>query len=188
MARNADSKQQDPECDESMTTDGLAALSVALQDMHDWICSYVSENLHEAAPLDDFRDKLMNRLQAAAETDPPQRLRAVIEKTVGDLVHDLNRTVLRREARFVTGLKFEELVDDRNNIESILIEQARQERASAVLRGLKNADRELVEKVYGVHGRVVNRNDIARELGVQRNAIDQRLGRIVEFIRKALGT
>jgi DNA-directed RNA polymerase specialized sigma24 family protein len=186
MARNADSKRQKLECDDSISTEGLAALSLALQGMHEWIYSYVSRNLHEAAPLDRFRDKLMDRLQAAAETNRPQCPEALIEKTVGDLVHDLNRTARRREARLVNGIDFEELIDDRNDIESILIEQARQERAAAVLRGLKDADRELVEKVYGVYGRVVNRNDIAKELGVQRNAIDQRLGRIVEFIRNAL--
>lgn len=186
MPRNTDSKQQTSGYDDSMITGGLAALSVALRDMHNWIYAYVSEHLHEAAPLDTFCEKLVDRLQSAGETNPTGYPKAVIEKTVGDLVHDLNRTARRREARFVNGLECEEIIDDRQDTERMLIEQAREERLSAVLRNLKDADRDLVAKVYGVHGRVVDRNEIAKSLGVQRNAIDQRLGRIVEFIRKAL--
>jgi DNA-directed RNA polymerase specialized sigma subunit len=53
---------------------------------------------------------------------------------------------------------------------------------------LKEKDRELVEKVYGIYTEKVQRKQIAKKLGLERNSVDQRLKRIMDFLRNALGT
>ena len=67
---------------------------------------------------------------------------------MSDLVHDLNRTAIRRQARFVPRPDFEEVIDERQNIEDLLIQRERQKKAFMALCAL---DRELVERVYGIH-------------------------------------
>jgi DNA-directed RNA polymerase sigma subunit (sigma70/sigma32) len=165
-----------------------AALTQALRNMHDWIYAYVSQNLHEAAALDEFTDKLMVRLQRILARNPTCCPKMAITKTVNDLVHDLNRTAIRRDTRLLRRAAFDDLVDSRQNIESTLIEQARQEEALAILSVLKDKDRDLVEQVYGIHECRLERGHVAKELGLQRNSIDQRLRRIFKSIRDALGT
>ena len=187
---NTDTTQESPDCDDSVNPEGSApaALTQALRNMHEWIYTYVSQNLHEAAALDEFTDKLMIRLRRVLARDPTCCPKAAITKTVGDLVHDLNRTAIRKETRFLTRAAFDDLIDSRQNIETTLIEQVPQEQARAILCALKDKDRDLVEKVYGLHECRLSRNQIARELGLRRNSIDQRLRRIFESIRNALGT
>jgi DNA-directed RNA polymerase specialized sigma24 family protein len=128
------------------------------------------------------------RLQRVLARNPTCCPKTAITKTVNDLVHDLNRTAIRQEARFVTRSSFDDLVDQRGNVEVRLVEDAQQAEAIAMLSALKDKDRELVEQVYGLHGCEVDRNQIALELGVLRNTIDQRLRRIFKSIRDALGT
>lgn len=187
MSGKADSKQQHRDCDESFTTDLPDLLTPTVRNMHDWICSYLSRNLHEAVPVDEFSHKLRGRLNTL-EHRSDSCLTESIAKTVSDLVHDLNRTALRRQARFLPRAGFDQLIDERQNIESLLIETECQERAFLALCALKAKDRELVEKVYGIYTERVERKQIAKKLGLERNSVDQRLKRIVDFIRNVLGT
>ena len=187
MAGNPDSKQQNRGCDESVATERPSLISQTLQNMHDWIFSYVSRNLHEAVPVDEFSHKLRGRL-AALEDSRTSCLKETIGRTVSDLVHDLNRTALRRQSRLLPRAEFDEVVDERPNIEDLLIERERQKKAFIALCALKEEDRELVEKVYGIYTERVNRKEIAKKLGLERNSVDQRLKRIIDFIRNALGT
>src|SRR5581483_10501206 len=173
MAGNADTKQQKHQCDDSVTTDRPDVLTQTLRNMHDWICSYVSRNLHEAVPVDEFSQKLPGRLKAVLEHRSTSCMKEVIAKTVGDLVHDLNRTAIRRQARFVPRAGFEEVIDDRQNIESLLIQRERQKKAFMALCALKEKDRELVERVYGIYTEQVKRKQIAKKLGLERNSVDQ---------------
>jgi DNA-directed RNA polymerase specialized sigma24 family protein len=187
MPGNAESKQQNGDCDEAVTTDLPDLLTQTVRNMHDWICSYLSRNLHEAVPVDEFSHKLRGRLKAL-EHSSASSLKESISKTVSDLVHDLNRTALRRQARFLPRAEFDQLIDERQNIESLLIERECQKKAFLALCALKAKDRELVEKVYGIYTERVERKQIAKKLGLERNSVDQRLKRIMDFIRKALGT
>jgi hypothetical protein len=190
MAGSRDTTQQSPDCDDSANVEEPvpAALTQALRNMHEWIYSYVSQNLHHAAPLDEFTDKLMVRLQGVLTRNPACCLRTAITKSVCDLVHNLNRTAIRQEARFLTRPAFDDLIDQRENIERRLVEDAQQAEAIALLSKLKNKDRELVEQVYGLQGCEVNREQIAVERGVLRNSVDQQLRRIFKSIRDAVGT
>ena len=190
MAVKADTTQQSPDCDDSVNTEGPAptALTQALLSMHEWIYSYVSQNLHPAAPLDEFTDKLMVHLQGVLTRNPACCLRTAITKSVCDLVHNLNRTTIRQESRFLTRPAFDDLIDQRENVERRLVQGAQQAEALALLNRLKDKDRELVEQVYGLHGCEVNREQIAVERGVLRNSIDQQLRRIFKSIRDAVGT
>ena len=189
MAGNADTKQQNHQCDDSVTTDRPDVLTQTLRNMHDWICSYVSRNLHEAAPVDEFSEKLPGRLKAATlEHTPPSGLSDAIAKTVSDLVHDLNRTAIRRQSRFVPRAEFDKVIDERQNIEDLLIQRERQKKAFMALCALKEKDRELVESVYGIYTEQVKRKQIAKKLGLERNSVDQRLKRIMDFVRNSLGT
>jgi RNA polymerase sigma factor (sigma-70 family) len=157
--------------------------------MHDWICSYVSRNLHEAVPVNEFSDKLPGRLTAAVlEHTPTSCLKDAVAKTVSDLVHNLNRTAIRRQSRFVPRAEFDEVIDERQNIEELLIERERQRKAFVALCALQEKDRELVEQVYGIYTERVERKQIAKKLGLERNSVDQRLKRIMDFVRNALGT
>ena len=187
MPGNAESKQQNRDCDEGVTTDPPDLLIQTLRNMHDWICSYLSRNLHEAVPVDEFSHKLRGRLKTL-EHSSASSLKESIAKTVSDLVHDLNRTALRRQARFVPRAEFDQLIDERQNIESLLIERECQKKAFLALCALKAKDRELVEKVYGIYTERVERKQIAKKLGLERNSVDQRLKRIMDFIRNTLGT
>jgi RNA polymerase sigma factor (sigma-70 family) len=188
MAGNADTKQQNCQGDDSVTTDRPDVLTQTLRNMHDWICSYLSRNLHEAVQVDEFSDKLPGRLNAFLEHSSASCTKEVIAKTVSDLVHDLNRTAIRRQARFVPKPDFKEVIDERQNIEDLLIQQERQKKAFMALCALKEKDRELVEKVYGIYTDRLTRKQIAKKLGLERNSIDQRMKRILGSIRKALGT
>ena len=172
MAGNTDTTQQSPDCDDSVDTDRTApaALTQALRNMHEWIYSDASQNLHHAAPLDEFTDKLMVRLQEVLTRYPAWCPRTAITKSVCDLVHDLNRTAIRREARFLTRPAFDDLIDQGGNVERRLVEDAQQAEAMALLSRLKDKDRELVEQVYGLQGCEVNREQIAVERGVLRTA------------------
>jgi RNA polymerase sigma factor (sigma-70 family) len=156
--------------------------------MHDWIYSYVSRNLHEAVPVDEFSNKLPSRLKAALEDSRTPCLREAISKTVSDLVHDLNRTAIRRQSRFVGCAEFDEVIDERQSIEDLLIERERQREAFVALRALKEKDRELVEQICGIYTHRLTRKQIAKKLGLERNSIDQRMKRIMDSIRNALGT
>jgi len=157
--------------------------------MHDWICSYVSRNLHEAVRVDEFSEKLPGRLTAAAlEHTPTPCLKDAVAKTVSDLVHNLNRTAMRRQSRFVQRDEFEEVIDERQNIEDLLIERERQKKAFMALCALNERDRELVEQVCGIHTDRLTRKQIAKRFGLERNSIDQRMKRIMDSIRNALGT
>lgn len=188
MAGNADSKQQNRGRDESVATERSDRISQTLQNMHDWIYSYVSRNLHEAVPVDEFSHKLPSRLKAALEHGRTSCLREAIGKTVSDLVHDLNRTAIRRQSRFVPRAEFDEVIDERQNIEDLLIQRERQKKAFLALCALKEKDRELVERVYGIYTEQVKRKQIAKKLGLERNSVDQRLKRIMDFVRNALAT
>jgi DNA-directed RNA polymerase specialized sigma subunit len=163
-------------------------MSQTLQSMHDWICSYLSRNLHEAVPVDEFSNKLPSRLKAALEHGRTSCLREAIGKTVSDLVHDLNRTAIRRQSRFVPRAEFDEVIDERLSIEDLLIERERQRKAFVALCALKEKDRELVEQVCGICTDRLTRKQIAKKLGLERNSIDQRMKRIMDSIRNALGT
>jgi DNA-directed RNA polymerase specialized sigma subunit len=187
MPGNAESKQQNRDCDEAVTTDLPDLLTQTVRNMHDWICSYLSRNLHEAVPVDEFSHKLRGRLKTLEQSSAAS-LKESISKTVSDLVHDLNRTALRRQARFLPRAEFDQLIDERQNIESLLIERECQKKAFLALCALKAKDRELVEKVYGIYTERVERKQIAKKLGLERNSVDQRLKRIMDFIRNALGT
>jgi RNA polymerase sigma factor (sigma-70 family) len=158
-----------------------------LQSMHDWIYSYVSRNLHEAVSVDEFSNKLPSRLKAALEHSRTSCLREAIGKTVSDL-HDLNRTAIRRQSRFVARAEFDEVIDERPSIEDLLIERERQRKAFVALCALKEKDRELVEQVCGMYTDRLTRKQIAKKLGLERNSIDQRMKRIMDSIRNALGT
>ena len=188
MAGNADSKQQNQGCDESVATGRSDRMSQTLQSMHDWTCSYLSRNLHEAVPVDEFSNKLPSRLKAALEHSRTPCLREAISKTVSDLVHDLNRTALRRQSRLLPRAEFDEVVDERPNIEDLLIERERQGKAFMALRALKEKDRELIEQICGIHTDRLTRKQIAKKLGLERNSVDQRLKRIMDLIRNTLGT
>ncbi|MBV9677775.1 MAG: sigma-70 family RNA polymerase sigma factor [Acidobacteriaceae bacterium] len=155
--------------------------------MHDWIYAYVSRNLHETVPVDEFSNKLRGRL-AALEHSRTSCVGGAIGKAVSDLVHDLNRTAIRRQARFVPRPEFDEVIDERPNIEDLLIERERQKKALMALSSLKERDRELVEQVCGIYTDRLTRKQIANKLGLERNSIDQRFKRIMDFIRNALGT
>ena len=188
MAGNADTKQQNCQGDDSVTRDRPDVLTQTLRNMHDWICSYLSRNLHEAVPVDEFSDKLPGRLNAVLEHSSASCTKDVIAKTVSDLVHDLNRTAIRRQVRFVPRPDFKEVIDERQNIEDLLIQQERQKKTFMALCALKEKDRELVERVYGIYAEQVNRKQIAEKLGLERNSVDQRLKRIMDVVRNALGT
>jgi DNA-directed RNA polymerase specialized sigma subunit len=56
------------------------------------------------------------------------------------------------------------------------------------LGALKERDRELVEQVCGLYTDRLTRKQIAKKLGLERNTIDQRMKRIMDSIRNALGT
>jgi len=187
MAGNPDSKQQNRGCDESVATERPSLISQTLQNMHDWIYSYVSRNLHEAVPVDEFSHKLRGRL-AALEDSRTSCLKETIGRTVSDLVHDLNRTALRRQSRLLPRAEFDEVVDERPNIEDLLIERERQGKAFMALRALKEKDRELIEQICGIHTDRLTRKQIAKKLGLERNSVDQRLKRIMDVVRNALGT
>ena len=184
MAGRASSEQQSTECDSSVKKDEPAAFTQALCMMHEWIYSYVSRNLHYAAPLEDFSDRLRNRLEAMFASNPAYSPRTAVSKAVIDLVHDLNRTALRQEARFLPWAAFDDIVDERKDIESRLIEEdlqrARQAKAVSLLCRLRDKDRDLVEQVFGMAECEVGRAQIAQELGVKRNSIDQRIRRILQ--------
>jgi DNA-directed RNA polymerase specialized sigma subunit len=188
MAGNADSKQQNQGCDESVATERSDRMSQTLQSMHDWIYSYVSRNLHEAVPVDEFSNKLPSRLKAALEHSRTPCLREAVGKTVSDLVHDLNRTAIRRQSRFVARAEFDEVIDEGQSIEDLLIERERQRKAFVALCALKEKDRELVEQVCGICTDRLTRKQIAKKLGLERNSIDQRMKRIMDSIQNALGT
>ena len=162
-------------------------MSQTLQSMHDWIYSYVSRNLHEAVPVDEFSHKLRGRLKTL-EHSSASSLRESIAKTVSDLVHDLNRTAIRRQSRFVARAEFDEVIDERQNIEDLLIQRERQRKAFVALCALKEKDRELVEQVCGIYTDRLTRKQVAKKLGLERNSIDQRMKRIMDSIRNALGT
>ena len=66
----------------------------------------------------------------------------------------------------------EEVMDERQNIEDLLIQRERQKKAFMALCALKEEDRELVEKVYGIYTERVNRKEIAKKLGLERNSVD----------------
>ena len=132
--------------------------------------------------------RLPGRLKAVLEHSSTPCIKDVIAKTVSDLVHDLNRTAIRRQSRFVTRAEFDEVIDERQNIEDLLIQRERQKKAFMALCALKEEDRELVERVYGIHAEQVKRKQIAKKLGLERNSVDQRLKRIMDFVRNALGT
>ena len=190
MAENTDTTQKSPVCDDSLNADGPlpTALAQELRSMHEWIYSYVSENLHHAAPLDEFTEKLMVRMRGMLSRNPSCGPRMAITNSVRDLVHDLNRTAIRRQARFLTRPVFDDLIDERENIESSLLDESQRAWAIALLNRLKDKDRELVEQVYGLHGCEVDRQQIALQRGVLRNSIDQQLRRIFKSIRDSLGT
>lgn len=158
-----------------------------LRHMHDWIYAYVSRNLHEAVPVDEFSNKLPGRL-AALEHSRTSCVKEAIGKAVSDLVHDLNRTAARRQARFVPRAEFDEVIDEQPNVEDLLIEREREKKALMALSALKEKDREVVEQLCGIHRDRLTRKQIAKKLGLERNSVDQRLKRIMDFIRNTLGT
>lgn len=158
-----------------------------LRHMHDWIYAYVSRNLHEAVPVDEFSNKLPGRL-AALEHSRTSCVKEAIGKAVSDLVHDLNRTAARRQARFVPRAEFDEVIDEQPNVEDLLIEREREKKALMALSGLKEKDREVVEQLCGIHRDRLTRKQIAKKLGLERNSIDQQMKRIIDSIRNALGT
>jgi hypothetical protein len=96
MAGRAGSERQSTECDNAVKKNEPAALRQALCIMHEWIYTYVSQNLHYAAPLEEFTDRLRNRLEGMLASNPACCPRTAVSKTVIDLVHDLNRTALRQ--------------------------------------------------------------------------------------------
>lgn len=190
MAGRAGSERQSTECDNAVKRDEPAPVEQTLCVMHEWIYTYVSQNLHYAAPLEDFTDRLRNRLEKIFASNPACCPRTAVSKAVIDLVHDLNRTTIRQEARFVPCAAFDDIVDKRSDVEITLIEEglkrARQARAVTLLCRLRGKDRDLVEQVFGMAECEVARAQIAKELGVKRNSIDQRIRRILQSIRETL--
>lgn len=157
-----------------------------VDEMQSWIEGYASQHLHPGASTWEFRDRFCGRLnQNISDNASSSEIRSVILKIVKDLIHNQNRTELRRDNKYRRQLPLGEYVDPQSDF----VEQKvfRESRALAVLRAMPETDRAIVEQLYGL-GNIdsVSRREMAERLGVSRNTLDQRLRRIFQSVRKSL--
>jgi RNA polymerase sigma factor (sigma-70 family) len=155
-------------------------------EMQSWIEGYASRHLHPGASTWEFRDRFCGRLKEnISDTASSSEIRSLIEKIVKDLIHNQNRTELRRDSKYQRQLPLGQYVDPQSDF----VEQKvfRESSALAVLRAMPEKDRAIVEQLYGL-GNIdsVSRREMAERLGVSRNTLDQRLRRIFHSVRKSL--
>jgi DNA-directed RNA polymerase specialized sigma24 family protein len=166
----------------------LSVLQI-VDEMQSWIEGHVSRHLRLGASTWEFRERFCERLKKKVPSAASaSQIRALIHKTVTDLIHDQNRTEFRRDNP-AGNVWAHVLLDQYADPQSGAAEQKflRESEALAVLRAMRKEDRTLVEQLYGLRNiDKVPRAEMAKKLGIQRDTLDQRLHRIFHSVRKVI--
>jgi RNA polymerase sigma factor (sigma-70 family) len=174
--------------EENSTSDPVL---VSMARLHSWIDCYVRAQLGPDVCGPDFFERLHQRVNIRVEKRRPDELltpelEEEVKRMLKMLVHEDRLKALRRAKISVPIGEIENLEDPASVRFAEQLETAAE--ARAFLESIPNDLTPVIRHLYGIDGeKIKSRKEIAKDLGVDVNTLNQQLRRLYEKLRAKRG-
>jgi len=193
IAHDSDPPPSEPSDEDAVTqydTANIALIRDTINRLDSWIAGYVQSRLDPSASSSDFTSRIERRLLGRLGKDlapDPLSLTNAVQNTVKTLVHEDRRLAFRRSKLYDANADIEK-VEDPLSLE-FAERLALQSHVEFIRKSVPADLQDLVDSLFGFTGEEdVTVADLANQLGIQRNTLDQRLRRLYAKLRDELGS